>query len=82
MFDRQNDFTDTCLVTKTANRLRVLRAERRWNQRKTAQKARIGFDRYWRIENGHTEPTGDEIASLANLFKVTPSEVFPWAVTA
>lgn len=60
-----------------SNRLRVLRAEVRITQREAAKKAKIGPYRYWMIENGHTEPTPDELASFAKLFRVAPESIFP-----
>lgn len=66
----------------TPNRLRVLRAENASRKRKpasqrdTAVKAKIAFDRYWRIENGYAEPTPEERESLARVFRVSADEVF------
>lgn len=37
-------------------------------------------DRYWRIEQGHTEPTPDERAAFAAYFGVKVSVLFPWTV--
>jgi putative transcriptional regulator len=59
------------------NRLRVLRAERKWNQREVAQRLGCGLDRYWKIENEHTEPEEGEIKKLARIFRVAVNEVFP-----
>lgn len=59
------------------NRLRVLRAERDWNQREVAKRLGCGLDRYWKIENGHTEPDDDEIKKLARIFRVPTTDVFP-----
>jgi transcriptional regulator with XRE-family HTH domain len=59
------------------NRLRVLRAERRMNQTNAARRSRIGFNRYWRIENGYAEATPEERDRLARIFKVSVDEVFP-----
>lgn len=62
---------------KAANRLRVLRAERLWNQREVAYKLGVGLDRYWKIENGHTTPEPKEREKLARVFGVAETEVFP-----
>ncbi len=59
------------------NRLRVLRAERRLSQMDAADKARMGVNRYWRIENGYADATADERAALARVFGVLESDVFP-----
>ena len=60
-----------------ANRLRVLRAERLWNQMEVASKLGVGLNRYWKIENGHTTPEPAERAKLARVFKVKVADVFP-----
>ncbi len=36
-------------------------------------------DRYWRIEQGHTEPTLEEQEAFAAYFAVKVSTLFPWA---
>lgn len=61
---------------RETNRLRVLRAEMRWSQMETAERARIGFNRYWRIENEYAEPEPDERAALARVFGVTEADVW------
>lgn len=60
-----------------STRLRVLRAERAWNQYDTARRAKLSFNRYWRIEKGYTDPTPEERARLARAFGVSVDEVFP-----
>lgn len=62
---------------KSPNRLRVLRAERRINQLDTAAKAKIVMGRYWKIENGYTEPTEDERVRLARALRTSIEELFP-----
>ena len=62
---------------KSRNRLRVLRAERRWNQLNTAKRAQFSQTKYWRIENGYTEASPQERQRLARIFKVSVDEVFP-----
>lgn len=64
-------------MTIATNRLRVLRAEKRWNQREVAQRLGCGLDRYWKIENGHTEPEPKERVKLARIFGVTVEQAFP-----
>lgn len=63
--------------TTSTNRLRVLRAERRITQMDIAIKARMGHNRYWRIENGYVEPTKAERAAFARILKATEAELFP-----
>lgn len=67
---------------RETNRLRVLRAEKRLSQMDTADRARIGVNRYWRIENGYAEAEADERAALARVFGVTESDVFPTPETS
>ena len=62
---------------KQKNRLRVLRAEKRWSQLDVATRAKFKEYRYWRIENGYEIPTDDELDRLARLFEVRASEIFP-----
>lgn len=64
-------------MTTANNRLRVLRAEKRWNQREVAKRLGVGLDRYWKIENGHTDPDPKEQVKLARIFGVRVEEAFP-----
>lgn len=59
------------------NKLRVRRAELDITQHDVAQRIGIHRDRFWRIENGYTEPTADEIKSLARALEAKPEELFP-----
>jgi transcriptional regulator with XRE-family HTH domain len=65
------------MVMNVSNRLKVLRAEHRLSQMDTATRAAISHNRYWRIENGYTEPTDAERAALAAVFGVVVGRVFP-----
>lgn len=65
------------MTTKAPNRLRVLRAERRWNQMQVAAKLGVGLNRYWKIENGHTDPEPAEQVKLARIFSASVEDVFP-----
>jgi DNA-binding XRE family transcriptional regulator len=58
-------------------RLRVLRAEHQISQMEAARHLGCGHNRYWRIENGFQEPTTQEKALLAALFKSRVSDIFP-----
>lgn len=62
---------------KTSNRLRVLRAEKRWPQMEAAERAGMGLNRYWKIENGRTEPEPSERKRIAKVFGVTEEIAFP-----
>jgi transcriptional regulator with XRE-family HTH domain len=59
------------------NRLRVVRADKRITQLDTATRAGIAMTRYWKIENGYTEPTASERKALAKALRVEESDVFP-----
>jgi len=63
------------------NRLRVARAEHRLSQMQTASAAQIGFNRYWRIENGYTDPTPEEREALAQALSATVDQLFPFTPT-
>jgi transcriptional regulator with XRE-family HTH domain len=63
---------------KVANRLFLLRAERRLTQSDVAR--RLGYPtkfRYWQIENELTAPTPKERKKLARVFGVEETEIFP-----
>jgi len=62
---------------KVSNRLRVLRAERRWSQMETGRRARVSTNRLWRFENGYAEPTAEERDRLARAFRVSVEDIFP-----
>lgn len=63
---------------KVANRLFLLRAERRLTQLDVAK--RLGFPtkfRYWQIENEQIAPTEKERKKLARVFGVEETAIFP-----
>jgi transcriptional regulator with XRE-family HTH domain len=59
-------------------RLRVLRAERGWTQRATAQRAGLSPWRYWNLESGGLPPTPEDLARLARAFGLSIREAFPF----
>lgn len=59
------------------NKLRVRRAVLDVTQHDVAQRIGIHRDRFWRIENGYTDPTTEEIDALARALDATPAELFP-----
>jgi transcriptional regulator with XRE-family HTH domain len=63
------------MVSKTTNRLRVLRAEKRIPQEVLAHHAGIKPSRYWRIEHGLKDPTDDECRALARVLGVRRSDL-------
>lgn len=68
------------MLTKRAdlpNRLPVLRAERAVKQTDVAHAAGISPNRYWRIENGETEPTDQERVDLAKVLGVSQAAIWP-----
>ena len=67
----------------TTNRLRVLRAERRWTQDDVSR--RLGYItkfRYWQLENEETHPTPQERKQLAKIFNCSEKTIFPSIVRA
>lgn len=69
-------------VLAPANRLTVLRAERRaadggWTQTLVARAAGISPNRYWRIENRESVPTAEEKDRLSEVFGVSKAQIFP-----
>lgn len=64
---------------KTANRLRVVRAEKRVTQEQieARTKHRITQTRLSRIENGYDDPSEDDKKLIARALRVTVEEVFP-----
>ena len=58
-------------------RLKVKRAERGLRQMEIARRTSIAYSRYVRIENGYTDPTGNERGALARLYQTTVGELFP-----
>lgn len=59
------------------NELKVWRAKRRLNQRRTASAASIKYDRFMRIENGYAEPEADEQERLAAALDCRVRDIFP-----
>jgi len=62
----------------TTNRLRVLRAERRWTQEEVAYRMGLGSKfHYWQIENEEVAPTDKERKKLARIFNATEAAIWP-----
>jgi transcriptional regulator with XRE-family HTH domain len=59
------------------NTQRVRRAEKAVSQRTAAQGTGIAYDRFWRIENGFTDPEPKEIKAIARYFRCSASILFP-----
>jgi transcriptional regulator with XRE-family HTH domain len=58
---------------ETLSLIRLARVLQGRSQRRAADAARIGFNRYWRIEHGITKPTVDELQRLAAVLACLPS---------
>jgi transcriptional regulator with XRE-family HTH domain len=54
--------------------LRIARAAQGLSQRKLAQRAGIGPDRYWQLEKGYARPRVTELAQLAVALGVNIAE--------
>ncbi len=62
--------------------LKAARARTGRDQHEVAQRARILYSRYVRIENGYTAPTPAEVRAIARALQVPMEEAFPVAATA
>ena len=58
------------------NRIRVLRAERRWSQAELADRVGVSRNSINSIENGHFEPSLSLAFAIADAFESTVEEVF------
>lgn len=63
-----------------ADTLRVLMAEKGWNQSELARRAGTGRDNISRYLNGKQVPTPIHLKRLADAFGVSPSALYPGAV--
>lgn len=60
-----------------ANRLRVLRADKKLSQHDVALALECSQSRVSLIENGYEPPTDDDVKRLVKLFRVEASAIFP-----
>ena len=58
------------------NRLRVLRAEKRWSQAELAERVRVSRNSINAIENGKFDPSLPLAFRIADAFQLTVEEVF------
>ncbi len=65
---------------KLANRLKELRKRKGYSQEAAAENSGLSLRTIQRIENGETEPRGDTLKRLANLYGVSPDEILDWAI--
>ena len=58
------------------NRLRVLRAEKRWSQAELAERVRVSRNSINAIENGKFDPSLPLAFRIANAFDLTVEDIF------
>jgi putative transcriptional regulator len=58
------------------NRLRVLRAEKRWSQAELAERVHVSRNSINAIENGKFDPSLPLAFRIANAFDLTVEEIF------
>jgi putative transcriptional regulator len=60
------------------NKIRVLRAERKWSQAELAERVSVSRNSITSIENGHFEPSLSLAFAIAHAFESKVEEVFHW----
>ena len=60
------------------NKIRVLRAERKWSQAELAERVSVSRNSINSIENGHFEPSLSLAFAIAHAFESKVEEVFHW----
>ncbi len=63
-----------------SKRVKELRNRKGISQEVLAEKTGLSLRTIQRIENGETEPRGDSLKRLANVFSVSPDEIMDWKV--
>lgn len=63
-----------------AKRIKSLRNRKGFSQEELAEQSGLSLRTIQRIENGETEPRGDSLKRLAEVFNVTPDEIVDWTV--
>ena len=58
------------------NKIRVLRAERRWSQAELAERVGVSRNSINSVENGHFEPSLSLAFAIADAFESKVEEVF------
>ena len=61
------------------NKIRVLRAERRWSQAELATRVDVSRNSIISIENGHFDPSLPLAFAIADAFDSKIEDVFEWA---
>ncbi|MBY0567348.1 MAG: helix-turn-helix transcriptional regulator [Hyphomonadaceae bacterium] len=60
------------------NKIRVLRAERKWSQAELAERVSVSRNSINSIENGHFEPSLSLAFAIAHAFESKVEDVFQW----
>lgn len=60
------------------NKIRVLRAERKWSQAELAERVSVSRNSITSIENGHYEPSLSLAFAIAHAFESKVEDVFHW----
>jgi putative transcriptional regulator len=60
------------------NKIRVLRAERKWSQAELAERVSVSRNSINSIENGHFEPSLSLAFAIAHAFESKVEDVFHW----
>ncbi len=63
-----------------SKRAKELRNRKGFSQEELSEKSGLSLRTVQRIENGETEPRGDSLKRLANVFNVSPDEILDWKV--
>ena len=58
-----------------AKRIKELRVNKGYSQEELARQTQLNIRTIQRVENGNTEPRGDTLIRLANIFEISPEEL-------
>jgi transcriptional regulator with XRE-family HTH domain len=58
-----------------ADKVKTLRNQKGYSQEKLAEKTGLSLRTIQRVENSETEPRGDTLSKIADVFKVSPDEI-------
>lgn len=64
--------------TDLAKKIKELRTKKGYSQEQLANLTDLSLRTIQRIENGETEPRGDTLTRLANVFEITPNDLMEW----
>lgn len=63
-----------------SRKIKELRNRKGYSQEQLSEKAGLSLRTIQRIENGETEPRGDSLKRLADVFDVLPDEITDWTI--